>query len=208
MSRCVIVGGAEIRNYDHIKTLLRFDDFFVFCDCGLRHRGALGIEPHLIIGDFDSAENPKENIETIVLPREKDDTDTIYAAKEGIRRGFEEFLLIGAVGGRFDHSLGNISLLLLLSEKGKKATLSDDFSDMEILSSEGGQIKDSYKYFSLLCLSEKAEGVTVKGAKYPLKNATLTASYPLGVSNEVLKGETAKVSLKKGNLLLIKVHSE
>lgn len=208
MSRCVIIGGAEIKDYNRIKTLLKTDDFFIFCDCGLRHREGLCVKPSLIVGDFDSTENPKEDIETIVLPREKDDTDTVFAAREGIRRGFEEFLILGGVGGRFDHTMGNVSLLLFLKEAGKKATLCDDYSDMEIVSKEGNEITDDYKFFSIVSLSDKVAGVTVTDAKYPLQNAVITSSFPIGISNEVIKGKRAKVIASEGNLLLIKVHKE
>ncbi|MBO7354009.1 MAG: thiamine diphosphokinase, partial [Lachnospiraceae bacterium] len=114
MKRCVIVGGASIASPAYIKGFLREDDFMIFRDCGLRHTEALGRRPDLIVGDFDSYENPHSGIQTIVLPHEKDDTDTAFAVKEGLRRGFEEFLLIGAIGERFDHSLGNVQLLYML----------------------------------------------------------------------------------------------
>ena len=77
MKRCVIAGGAGIKNYNKIKTVLREDDFFILCDSGLKHMEPLGIKPGLIIGDFDSHENPHLPVETIVLPCEKDDTDTV-----------------------------------------------------------------------------------------------------------------------------------
>lgn len=93
MRRCVIVGGAEIRTYDRVRQYFRPDDFFIYCDCGLRHQKALGAEPDLIVGDFDSHEKPETDRETIVLPVKKDDTDTVFAAKEAMRRGFDEFLL-------------------------------------------------------------------------------------------------------------------
>ena len=79
--RCVIVGGADIGNYDRIRERLRPEDYVVFCDSGLKHLEALGVRPGLIVGDFDSHENPHMDVETIVLPCEKDDTDTVYAVK-------------------------------------------------------------------------------------------------------------------------------
>ena len=97
--RCVVIGGAGIRDYQALWDYLNPDDFNIFCDSGLSHREALGIEPHLIVGDFDSHENPHLDVETIVLPREKDDTDTVYAVKEAVKRGFDDFLLLGAAGG-------------------------------------------------------------------------------------------------------------
>jgi len=84
MKRCVIIGGAEINNYKHIISKLRADDFFIYCDSGLRHLVALGKQPSLIVGDFDSHDNPSMDVETIMLPCEKDDTDTVFAVKEAI----------------------------------------------------------------------------------------------------------------------------
>ena len=111
MRRCVIIGGAEIRTYDRVRQYFRPDDFFIYCDCGLRHQKALGAEPDLIVGDFDSHEKPETDRETIVLPVKKDDTDTVFAAKEAMRRGFDEFLLVGVSGGAGGDS-GAVSLLL------------------------------------------------------------------------------------------------
>lgn len=118
--RCVIVGGAGIRNYQTLWDYLNPDDFNMFCDSGLFHQEALGIEPHLIVGDFDSHPNPGLDVETIVLPCEKDDTDTVFAVKEALKRGFDDFLLLGVVGGRLDHTLGNVSILLMLHRQGKR----------------------------------------------------------------------------------------
>ncbi len=206
MSRCVLVCGAPIRNYDRINRSLRDDDFFVFCDGGLHHLPHLRARPNLIVGDFDSSEKPDSGVETIVLPREKDDTDSVYAAREAVRRGFGDFLLIGAAGGRLDHTLGNLSLLLWLESQGKKALLADDFSEMEIVSSREVRIPDSFSYFSLLNISGLARGIRISGAKYPLSDAEIRCDYQYGISNEVLPGETAVVSLREGRLLLIKVY--
>lgn len=138
MRRCVIVGGAEIRTYDRVRQYFRPDDFFIYCDCGLRHQKALGAEPDLIVGDFDSHEKPETDRETIVLPVKKDDTDTVFAAKEAMRRGFDEFLLVGVSGGRLDHTLVNVYLLVMLREQGKRALLVDDYSEMELVGAEPG----------------------------------------------------------------------
>ena len=54
MNRCVIAGGADIADYERIRERLREDDFFIFCDSGLKHRKGLGRIPDLIVGDFDS----------------------------------------------------------------------------------------------------------------------------------------------------------
>lgn len=207
MKRCVIVAGAAINNYDCVRAALRPDDFNIFCDSGLRHLDALGIEPHLIVGDFDSHENPNLSAETIVLPREKDDTDTFYAAKLAVDREFQDFLIIGAVGARLDHTLGNISILIMLYSIGKKAAIIDDYSEMTIVGSEPVFVEDC-RFFSLLNVTGKAKGVCIKNAKYELQGAEILPEYQYGVSNELLPGKKAEVSVKDGELLLIKVYRE
>lgn len=208
MRRCVIVGGASIGDYRTVGAMLRQDDYVIYCDCGLRHMDGLGAEPDLIVGDFDSYSNPEMGTETIVLPCEKDDTDTVFAVKEAIKRGFEDFLLVGVVGERLDHTLGNVSILLMLDSTGKKGTIIDDYSEIEIVSDRCEKpciIDDSYVYFSLINISGTVRGVTIRGAKYPLENAEITCEYQYGVSNEVLPGSTAEVSVGEGRLLLVKV---
>lgn len=205
MQRCVIVGGAGIREYQRIRESLRGDDWFVYCDGGLKHVQELGREPDLIVGDFDSHEQPETDIETIVLPCEKDDTDTVYAVKEAVRRGFREFLLIGVIGERFDHTFGNVSLLLYLDSLGIPARILDDYSEMRIISRETAEVKDDCSWFSLLNISGTAKGITIRGAKYPLTDGEIKSDYQYGVSNEVLPGETATVSVREGRLLLVKV---
>ena len=204
MKRCVIVGGADINNYDYIRSRLCADDYIVFCDSGLRHLEPLQVKPSLIVGDFDSHDNPYLDVETIVLPCEKDDTDTVFAVKEAIKRGFDDFLLIGVVGARLDHTLGNVSILLYLDSLGKKGKIVDDYSEMEIVSNEPACVNDSFAYFSLLNISGTAKGITIENAKYLLDNAEITCEYQYGVSNEVTPGMTAKVTVKEGKLLLIK----
>ena len=205
MKRCVIVGGADINNYEYIRGCLREDDYIAFCDSGQKHMDNLGVKPNLIVGDFDSYENPNLDVETIELPCEKDDTDTMFAVKEAIKRGFDEFVLIGVVGARLDHTLGNISILLHLNSLRKKAMIIDDYSLISVVSNEPEFIDDSFAYFSLINVSGKAKGVVIENAKYPLDNAEITCEYQYGISNEVMKGEFAKVSVSDGQLLLVRV---
>lgn len=204
MKRAVIIGSAKINNYEKIKEYINEDDYFVYCDGGLKHMDELKIKPNLIVGDFDSHENPNLPVETVVLPCEKDDTDTCHACKICIERGFKDFLFIGCIGERMDHTLGNVSLLIMLKEKGLKGIMLDDYSEISIVDGLDF-IDDSFSFFSLLTLSDSAEGITIENAKYPLDNAVIASGFQYGVSNEVIKGETAKVIVKKGNLLLIKV---
>ena len=204
MKRCVIVGGADINHYRRIKNKMTNNDFVIYCDSGLRHRRKLGKEPNLIVGDFDSYDDPKLPVETITLPTVKDDTDTVYAVKEALRRDFDHFLLIGVIGGRLDHTLGNVSILLKLDSLGKKAMIIDDYSEMSVVSRHPGEIEDSFAYFSLMNIDGSPEGITIRNAKYELDHAEIPCDYQYGVSNEVMAGKTATVTVDRGQILLIK----
>lgn len=216
--RCVVVGGADIGDYARIRRYLRENDYVIYCDCGLRHSEGLGAQPSLIVGDFDSHDNPHLEIETIVLPVAKDDTDTVYAVREGLRRGFTDFLLLGVFGARMDHTLVNAYILFDLESRGCTALAVDDYSEFSVISGDPdmntgmntgsernrAEITEDYPYFSLLNMTGRAEGVTIRGAKFGLENGTITSNYQYATSNEVLPGETAAVTIRDGKLLLIK----
>lgn len=213
MKRCVIISAGEIHDYKETKFFLQPDDFFIFCDGGLSHADGLCVVPELIVGDFDSCDpavlskyaGTAGHPEIVKLPREKDDTDTLYAAKLAVERGFSDFLLLGAMGGRFDHALANISILLYLDGLRKKAVLIDDYSKMQIVGKEPFFIEDNCSYFSVLTVAGDVSGVTIKNAKYPLENASLSANFQLGVSNEVLPGKVAEVCVASGRVLVVVV---
>ena len=210
MNRCVIVAAGQILDYERAKSFLQPGDFFIFCDDGLRHAERLGVTPSLLVGDFDSCDAGllskwSDRCETVRLPREKDDTDTLFAVKYALERGFNDFLLLGAMGGRFDHALGNISILLYLDGLGKKAQLVDDYSVMQVAGKEPFYIEDTCSYFSVLTVAGDVSGVNIKNAKYPLENAKLSSEFQLGISNEVLPGKTAEVSVEQGRILVVTV---
>lgn len=224
--RCVIVGGAPIIDYDNVIKNLREDDWFVFCDSGLKHlqklqaaadqmspeapdRVPICVAPDLIVGDFDSYDNPQlEDVETIVLPTVKDETDTAFAASEALRRGFDVFLIIGAVGARLDHTLVNISLLYKLYKAECSAVLLDDYSAMTIAGKEPSYIDGSYKFFSLFNMFGPSSDITITGAKYNLSKAEVRPDAQYATSNEVTPGGTACVTVGEGELLLIKISRE
>lgn len=213
--RCVIIGGADISDYSRMRGYLRADDFTIYCDSGLKHLGGLGAEPSLIVGDWDSHEDPHMDVETITLPVAKDDTDTVYAMKEGIKRGFSEFLLLGAVGARLDHTLVNLYILTALENRGCHGAIADDWSEMELISSgtdeEGknhpgtASVEDRYPFFSLVALEGQADGVSIRGAKFGLDKASIGPDYQYATSNEVLPGDTAEITVEDGRLLLLKI---
>lgn len=205
----VIIGAAKIEKYEstvkHIEEIAgKRERIYVYCDAGLKHEDGLQYTPDIIVGDFDSHENPHRDIETIVLPTMKDDTDTVYAVKEALKRGYNEIILVGVIGQRFDHSLGNLSILLYLMNNGAKGYIIDDYSLMEAASKEPVYIDDSYRFYSVVAAFGPAYGVHEENAKYLLDGAKITPDYQYGVSNEVLEGLKAKVWCEEGTLLVIK----
>lgn len=202
MACAVVVLGGFIGNYEEIKEKISRDSYFIYCDRGLIHEKGLGRKPDLAVGDFDSCPIP-ENTEVITLPREKDDTDGRYGVKEAIKRGYKEIIILGAIGGRIDHTLGNIYLLDYIYSNGLSGIIIGDSSSIEIVGKEKKYIEKCYPVFSLIAAFGKAEGVEIRGAKYNLVNGTIEPNFQYGISNEVDKS-VAEVWVEKGKLLLIK----
>lgn len=200
---CVILSAApvsaEMRQYvDPAR------DYLIACDAGWKSAARLGLQPDLVIGDFDSSPRPQEQ-QVIVLPHEKDDTDTQYAAAQALSGGYESVRLLGALGGaRIEHTLANLSTGLWLEQRGVRAELLSEQSRVTYV--RPGETRkyntEKYFYFSVFACSETAEGVTIRGAAYPLENASLEAAYPIGVSNE-FAGTRVEISVRRGFLQVI-----
>ena len=214
-NRCVIVGGADIADYARVKGYLRDDDFIIYCDSGLKHMEGLGAKPCLIVGDFDSYDDPHSDVETITLPVAKDDTDTVFAVREGMRRGYKEFLLLGVIGARLDHTLVNTYIISMLEDNGCHGMIIDDYSEMELIASRRNadgeyiagtaEVPYDYPYFSLVAIEGEASGVTIRKAKFPLEDGSISPGYQYATSNEALPDMTAEIEVRRGRLLLIKI---
>ena len=182
-------------------------DFVVACDAGYHNAERLDLRPDLIVGDFDSAPQPKTEHETIVLPHVKDDTDTEYAAKLVSEKGFDEVLLLGGLGGRrVEHTLANLCTGLGLEQRGVRTTLLDERSRITyVMPGETRRYpKEKYFFFSAFPMEGRAQGVCERGSYYELTDAELTASYPLGVSNEYAAGsDCITISTRSGALVVV-----
>ena len=206
MSRCVIISACPVS--PELARLLRPDDFIIACDAGYRNCGVLHCKPDIIVGDFDTAPCPEHTDDDIVvLPHVKDDTDTEYAAKLATDKGFDEVLLLGGLGGkRVEHTLANLCTGLGLEKRGVRATLQDERSRITyVLPGETRRYpKEDYFFFSAFPLEGRAEGVCESGSFYELTDATLTATYPLGVSNEYAEGsDRITISTREGALVVV-----
>lgn len=196
MAVCYIVGAAP----DCAPFSPREGDFVIAADGGQDALARMGMIPHLTVGDFDSSKAPA-GVPVVTHPVEKDDTDTSLALEEGIRRGYTVFALYGCMGGRPDHTFGVVQTALGAAKRGFRVFLVGEGMVGTVLVNESISFS-SLGTVSVFALTERAEGVTLKGLKYPLANATLTNDFPLGVSNEAL-GETVTISVKKGALYLL-----
>lgn len=181
------------------------DDLCIAADSGYHNAVALGEQVQLLLGDFDSIGQTKipDKIEKLKVPAEKDFTDTQLAVETALGRGAEEIVIIGGLDGRLDHTLSNLSILEDLQKKKIHAVITDGRNRVRFLSSTSTLIaRSGFRYLSLICLSEKAKGVSIEGCKYPLTNATLNRGFQYAVSNE-LTGNCALVSVRKGDLYII-----
>lgn len=197
---CYVVGAGE--NFGlGFQPATR--DLVIAADAGLCYLENQGIRADLVIGDFDTLKCVPEHPNTIALSAEKDDTDTFSAVCEGIRGGYTSFHIYCGTGGRIDHTMANLQVLAYLSANNMRGFL---FGNGTVITAiTNGSLcfgKIPCGYVSVFSISEKAEGVTLCGLKYELNNATLTNTFPIGVSNEFIGGESS-ISVSSGTLLIV-----
>ena len=136
------------------------------------------------------------------LPVEKDDTDTMAAVRWAVSEGFSELRLYCALGGRLDHLMGNIQALGFACERGVKASLLGRAARLYFLKNDAVTIPPLPGYsLSVLALTDRVEHVCISRVKYPLQDALVTNTFPIGISNE-WEG-TANISCGNGILLVI-----
>ena len=199
MGACVIFCAADFHG---LAKPLQPDDFIIAADGGLRHTLALGIAPDGILGDFDSLGYTPEG--STVFPVEKDDTDAMLAVRKGLELGYREFYLYGSLDGpRLDHTVANFQTLQFLCDHGAYGYLIG--RDYIVTAVKNGSLhfsSDCAGIFSVFCVGGDAAGVSILGGKYNAENVTLSAGFPLGVSNH-FEGRPVTVSVEDGSLLVL-----
>ncbi len=202
LKTCIIIAGGEVQEEIQV-----FPDALVLCaDSGYARALQQNIRPHVLIGDFDSyTDSLPEDIKIIRYPAEKDVSDTWAAVQFGKEKGRTDFMIYGAFGGdRIDHSIANFQLLRAIAEENLTAEFY--YKKQVIKNLNAGKkisfFRHSFPSFSVFALSEVCKGVTIRGAKYPLENAELKNSFPLGLSNEGSEPH-AEISVQEGNLMLV-----
>lgn len=160
--------------------------------------------PDVIVGDFDSyIGDISDGIEVVRTVPEKDETDTMMALKLALERGYKKIMMVGALGGRIDHMLANISLTAFAAEKGADLQIVDSHHQIFAVRNAKKRVpRSEWRNLSVFAFDTKCEGVNLKGVKYPLKEAVLSNTFALGVSNE-FAAPTAEIQVKSGTLIVI-----
>lgn len=201
MKTCHIFCAA---GFDGLLESPAGDDLILAADGGLRHLQALGLEPTGILGDFDSLGYVPQGPRVERFPVEKDDTDSMLAVKTGLAAGCRRFLLYGAMDGpRLDHTVANLQTLHYLTDHQAFGYLVGQTYLATVLAP--GRLRfpaGAEGIISVFCSGADASGIILRGLQYPLENATLSAGFPLGVSNH-FQGCPSEISLAQGRLLLL-----
>lgn len=206
MSKCIIVSAGDF-NEKYLK--IEKEDYVIACDGGLKYIYDIGVIPDMVIGDMDSLINKnlldemkEKNIPVVKLPSMKDDTDTLAGLRYGLQKGYINFEIYGALGGRIDHTLANIQCLDFLKKNNANGIIKDGNKTIEMLYNEVRIYKEKkYGILSAFAFGGEAKAVTEKGLKYEVDNVTLDTSFPIGTSNE-MTGREFSISVMDGKLLI------
>lgn len=207
--RTLIVLGGDLPSAALMTHLAGGAELKIAADRGLEAFSAAGMMPDLLLGDMDSVRPDvltsfEKKVPERRLPCMKDDTDGQDALMTAIRRGADDILILGALGGRLDHALGNLSLLLYAAHRGVRARLADDGVTVEAVRARlciEGEKGDTVSVIPLGNVS----GVTLEGFLYPLKEADMQAENTLGISNVLIAG-TGRISVATGDVIVFHYH--
>ncbi|MBE5760647.1 MAG: thiamine diphosphokinase [Clostridiales bacterium] len=198
--KCLIISGGDFSPVLYAQD----SDMIIACDKGYEYAKRCGITPTLVVGDFDSYEGELEsglNIER--FPSKKDDTDTMIAVRRAVEAGCDEIFIECALGGRFDHLFANLQAASFAAKSGTKVYIGDENTKMIVFSGREAEIRRDENFsVSVFSLSDKSEGVYIKGLEYEVENAVLENTFPIGTSNE-WRDEKAYISVKNGVLAVV-----
>lgn len=189
---------------------LRNDDYLIAVDGGTRYLKALGLKPHLLIGDLDSIDPlylqslEQDKVEILRFKPEKDFTDLELALREAIARGYRQIVIAFGLGGRLDHLLGNLSLLSLVKELSRDVQLSfdDGLTRACLVDTDLGLEVGVGDIISLIPWRGDVVVEETQGLAYPLHHETLFFGGTRGNSNLAL-ADTILVKVAQGELVLV-----
>jgi len=209
--RAIIFVNGDLPHPAAYRHLLHPDDLVIAADGGARHALAMGVRPHVVIGDLDSlesdlrAELAKAGTQFLSHPPEKDETDLELALLHAVEQGAEEILVFGALGRRIDQTLANLLLLAHPVLTGVSVRIVADGQTVFLIRDQAlieGYPGDTV---SLIPVGGDVHGVTAEGLRWPLADETLHFGPARGISN-VLLGRQARVRVREGLLLCVVIH--
>ncbi|MBM3123650.1 MAG: thiamine diphosphokinase [Chloroflexi bacterium] len=213
MSRVLIFKNGELPDPDSVRGLIQDDDFILSVDGGTRHVLSLGRIPHLVVGDLDSivpqdrTKLDEMGVDFVVHPKEKDQTDLELAIEIALSRNPAKILLLAALGGRLDHTLGNISLLTDPRLETIETALEDGRTELQLCRHHVRIIGQRGDLVSLIPWKGDVLGVSTENLQWELEDETLFQNRTRGVSNEML-GDMASIQVRSGFLLVIHIRQE
>lgn len=211
--RALLFANGELETSAWLAQFIEADDLLIAVDGGLRHLLPLGRIPHLLIGDLDSVSAEQveamknKGVEIHPFPVHKDETDLELALLAAAERGAREIVIVAALGGRLDQTLGNLSLLLLPKLQELTVRLEDGQQEVFVIRTSATIKGQPGDIVSLLPLWGDVEGVSTTALAYPLRRETLFSDRSRGISNVMLEKE-AGVRIERGRLLCIHTHQK
>ena len=208
MQRLVIFANGSLPDIQSARRLLLPGDAFAAADGGTHHALALGVLPSIVIGDLDSLQiEDRQKLESQSVafehhPRNKDETDLELALLYGVKTGYRKMLIIGALGGRLDQTLGNLSLLTMPVLSGIDIRVDDGVEEAFFTRSQCELSGTAGDVVSLVPWGGETTGVFTEGLRWSLHDETLRPERTRGISNE-MSAEIARISLRSGLLLVI-----
>ncbi len=206
--RVVVVVNGRFAHEQRLLAVIDAADRVIAADGGANWLNAHGRAPQQIVGDMDSVDpevlSRLEAAGCLVIryPAHKDETDAELALAAAAALRPREIIVLGALGGRIDHELGNLSLLAMRELSGIAVRIYDGLSTLWLVtdaSEIGGAPGD---LVSLIPWGGDACGIHTEGLAYPLRGEALRFGPSRGVSNALL-GEQGRVSLESGQLLIV-----
>lgn len=208
VNKCVIIASGTIGNIFDYKKIIKEADLIICADGGLRYLDMLSINPHVILGDFDSVDLSliekyrNRNIKIYDYPTRKDATDSELAIDLAIENQPKEVIMLGMVGTRMDHTLINMQMLIKFDGLGIDARIINDNNVIYFVNKKitiKGKINDQV---SIVAITDKIIGITTKGLEYPLVGETISFGESRGVSN-VFSSEEIEIDFESGKFFLI-----
>lgn len=202
MATCALVAAGDF-NSEHFTKSDAIGAFDEVCavDGGYAFLDAIGREPDVVVGDFDSLGYVPQSQRLHRFPMHKDKSDLELAFDQLKLDGFDEVVVYGAIGGRLDHTIANLQMACSFAEDGLIVTfIALDCAIRIVVGPSVYHLPDLESgTVSVFSAVDCAKGVTEQGLEYPLENADLTNRTTLGVSNELI-GEPASIEVSEGTL--------